>query len=736
MGTGSFGRIGYRAATWIASAFAFSIVSLQPLQFANAQVGWPFLPEQRSLKVRDPAELTKFPVPAIPEPPTVKRPQGELPTEYFSLDEAIRVSLANSTVVRVLAGVSASTSGRTIYDAAITNTLIDREQARFDPTLRVNNGFSQIEQPQATFGPGGPPDVVIGGTTNENYNLDVGLGKQLVTGGALNFDVNSNPLRTRPGVFPLNPLTRNSVDLSVTQPLLQGGGYAANMAPVVLARIDTERSFFQLKDVAQENVRGVIEAYWSNVFARVDVWAREQQVEQAGEALRIAEGRLRAGTANIGDVAQARVTLANFRATLVTSEANLLQREAALRNILGLPPADAKRLIPITPPNSTAFDPDWKRILEVAEERRPDIVELKLIIEADQQSLILANNQNNPRLDAVGLYRWNGLEGQMANGMNVSSGPGQFTDWTMGVNFSVPLGLRQGRAGVRRQELLIARDRANLEQGVHNASHQLAIVLRNLSQFYEQYLVFHEARKAAEINLNAQLGRFRTNQALFLSVLLAITDWGNAVSGEANALTQYNVQLANLERQTGTILETHGVAFYEERFNSLGPIGRWRQVVCYPAATPPTPNSSVYPAMDVPAEGAFQLDDPIRHRRPLSPEEIERIPLPMIPPLEPLPRREGENDAVPGAVPRGVPDAVPGEPAPGPQQPAAPPAAGATRSPHPRRIPSTAPAAASPRRLPEIENRSKQKETVQLEPPSKVASKTEPSRVGQLPRSR
>ena len=179
MGTGSIGRIGLRAATWIASAFAFSIISLQPLQFAKAQVGWPFLPEQRSLKVRDPAELTKFPVPAIPEPPTVKRPQGELPTEYFSLDEAIRVSLANSTVVRVLGGVSASTSGRTIYDAAITNTQIDREQARFDPTLRVNNGFSQIEQPQAAFGPGGPPNVVIGGTTNENYNLDFGLGKQI-----------------------------------------------------------------------------------------------------------------------------------------------------------------------------------------------------------------------------------------------------------------------------------------------------------------------------------------------------------------------------------------------------------------------------------------------------------------------------------------------------------------------------------------------------------------------------
>ena len=45
------------------------------------------------------------------------------------------------------------------------------------------------------------------------------------------------------------------------------------MAPIVLARIDTERSYFQFKDAMQELVRGTIEAYWNLVFARLDVWA-------------------------------------------------------------------------------------------------------------------------------------------------------------------------------------------------------------------------------------------------------------------------------------------------------------------------------------------------------------------------------------------------------------------------------------------------------------------------------
>ena len=66
------------------------------------------------------------------------------------------------------------------------------------------------------------------------------------------------------------------------------------MAPIVIARIDTERSYFQFKDATQELVRGTIEAYWNLVFARLALWATEIQFEQADEAYKLADGR-RAG---------------------------------------------------------------------------------------------------------------------------------------------------------------------------------------------------------------------------------------------------------------------------------------------------------------------------------------------------------------------------------------------------------------------------------------------------------
>jgi outer membrane protein TolC len=602
-----------------------------------------FLPEQRSIEVRPPSDLEYAPLPVTPPPPTVTEDYPAYPERTLSLDDAIRTALVNAEVVRVVAGVTVVSSGNTIYDGARTNTANDDVRARFDPTFQVQNTWSRLESPEAVFTDPARTMSRIDGLRSDSYDLQASIAKTTGLGGTASLNVNATPNSLRPGVFPLNPSTTSSVDVRYTQPLLRGAGLRANLAPLVIARIDTERSYFQFKDSFQEMVRGVVEAYWAVVFARTDVWAREQQVRQAEFTFERAEAAFRVESLNIGDVAQARTALASFRANLLASRANLLQREAALRNILGIPPYDPERIVPTTPPVDQRMPIEWEDVLGLAEFNRPDLIELKLILEADQQRLYVARNNALPQLDAVAFYRWNGLEGEMPIGTPLSTRPGQFTDWTMAVNFSVPLGLRQSRALLRSQELLIARDRANLQQGLHAATHDLALSYRNLAQFYEQYLAFTELRNAAEENLNLQLGRWRQGIFNFLVVLQAITDWGNAVSSQAQSLLQYNSELVNLERQTGTILESHGIWFFEERYGSISPFGRLHRGVCYPQALPPTENADRYESGDGPSERSFDLRDPVppRTRRPTpGPEEI-------IPPPSRIPAVPGDGSAPP-----------------------------------------------------------------------------------------
>jgi outer membrane protein TolC len=540
-----------------------------------------------------------------------------------------------SEVIRVLTGVSSSSSGQTIYDTAIAATNIDQAKAPFDPVFTANSSFRRIERPFLT-GPG----TSIAGIATQGNDSSLGLQDLNRFGGVAEI----RAFNAWDSENSVDFLSRNqpALELSYTQPLLAGAGRAANEAPIVIARLQQEQSYFAFKGSVQELVRGVIDAYWSLVQARTELWAREQQVEQAKFAYELVEAKFRSDLADRGDVTQPKVAYANFRATLIAAQANVLQREAALRNLIGLPPEDGSRIVPSTPPTRDRVEFRWDEIVETAQRRRPDLIELNLILMADQQRLIQNRNFARPNLDAVAVNGWNGLSGRAFSGRQVNTPFDNHNDWTLGVNFSVPLSLRQSRAQVRSTELLIARDRANINQALHQIEHQLATTIRTVDQNLLQYEAYRETRAAATENLRVQFAERQVGLSIFLDVLLAITDWGNAVASEAQALTSYNTELANLEEQTGTILDTHGIRFVEEQFASVGVHGYCFEEECYPRDLRPTDNAVRYLDGGEPAEESFDLDDAPR-RNPLKP--LLHLPeTPVDSPAEPMPEGAATPD--------------------------------------------------------------------------------------------
>ena len=183
------------------------------------------------------------------------------------------------------------------------------------------------------------------------------------------------------------------------------------------------------------------------------------------------------------------------------------------------------------------------------------------------------------------LYRWNGLEEPLSQ-------------WELDLfrrfrrldagshSLSAHRTMRASRACCQ-QELDSCGDLVNLPTRTSPSLHNLAINVRNLELFYAQYNRYQEVRKAAQENLDQQV-QIGNELEGFIVLLQAIVDWGNAVANEAQALVLYNSELAALERETGTILETHGITFVEERFGTIGPLGRLARPVAYPAATPTT----------------------------------------------------------------------------------------------------------------------------------------------------
>ena len=605
--------------THLLALLAFVALAIIASRASAQQLREPYrciYPEARCIQHRCPSGLCQLPIPETPLPPTVADPQYDTRQEQLlSLDEAICMALQNAEVIRVLSGQSANSTGNTIYDPAISNTQIDVARGLFDPSFNVSNTWGRTNLP-GLVGVDTDADMVpdlfdLRGGDDDSYFFGLGLSQTKPHGGVASLDVTANPTRSSiPGG--LNPSTRSSLRLNYVQPFLQGAGTGVNLAPIVIARLDTERSYFQLKDSVQEMVRSVIDGYWGLVLARTQLWANEQQIKQAEYAYDRLKAEQEAGRSDIGDTAQAAVSLASFRANYISTQGDLLNREAAFRNVLGLPPVDNVHFVPSTPPQDGRAELDWESMITTAEQNRPDIIELKLILEADQQRRLVANNNAMPQLDANASYQWNGLQGTSPGGP-LTTRFGQFADWQLGVNFSVPLGLRASRANLRQIELLLARDRANINQQLHQVHHQLAQSIRSIELAFAQYEAFSKVREASRINLERifkvfDIGGLPTENINYLQVLQAITDWGNSVTSEASALTRYNSELANLERQLGTILENHSIRFYEEHFASLGPHGRCKPNQCYPKSIAPDCGEQRYDFGEGPAENEFNLD--------------------------------------------------------------------------------------------------------------------------------
>ena len=172
------------------------------------------------------------------------------------------------------------------------------------------------------------------------------------------------------------------------------------------------------------------------------------------------------------------------------------------------------------------------------------------------------------------------------------------------------------------------------------AAHLLAENYRDLAQYYEEYQAFQKTREAALLNLVGQWASWnRGLGVIYLNVLQARTSWGDAVDAEAQSLLQYNTEFASLQEQMGTILEVHGVRFVEERYCSIGPMGRQLAGRWYPRARRPGPYEEQYERGPEPAENIFQLDEPaIPGQR-----QLDR-PRPAMP----------TPDTLPGALPDGL----------------------------------------------------------------------------------
>ncbi len=555
--------------------------------------------------------------------PLSLRNMDDYQTWDLSLEEATRVTLCNSQVMRQLGGRVATnapdTISRTIINsAAVTTTYdpalietgsgqsfgsqfdgqgVESALADFDAQLTSSVIWQRNDRP-VNFDPGAFGSFFAQEFQQDVGNFNLGVQKTNATGGtfgfsnATNYDSNNNGNRQTPSDWETN------FEAFFSQPLLQGRGtqynriagtyafnqYTAN-APnsfdgVMIARIRTDLTLADFEGGIRNLMRDVEQSYWELYFAYRDLDARKQGMESSRATWARVNQLMIAGAkgGSADREAQSRAQFFQFRAQVELALTDLFRAESRLRYIMGLSVSDGRLIRPADEPASARIEFDWSATHCEALARRVEVRKQKWQLKRRELELIAARNHLLPRLDAVGRYRWVGAGDQLFNYDDTPSGPGAFADgssafealtsgnfqeWELGLQLAIPIGFRRQLNGVRHVQLLLARERAILQDLELEISHQLGDAIRDIDYNYQVTQTRFNGRAASQREVQA-VAESEEKGLVTLDLLLdAQRRRAEAESAYYRSLVDYNLSILEVHFRKGSLLDFNGVYLAE-----------------------------------------------------------------------------------------------------------------------------------------------------------------------------
>lgn len=662
-------------------------------------------------------------MPRVADPRTTSDPESQ-EVWRMTLEEAIRIGLENSEVIRVIAlgaqGIPvggfepaplASGAGQalgaanlaTVYDPAVAETAIPQALSAFDTNFITQMTWGKSVQPfnnaiQAGTFVGGARFPVI--FDQDTAQFATSLQKRLATGGQVGITQNINylysnaPTNVTPSAYTTNLQMLFSQPLLGSAPLAGQGipadpllnqnlsGLEANRAGIVVARLDADVSVWSFKLEVMQMIRSIEQQYWTLAQQQVRLWAAETAFELSEKLLEdvLANQEVGSRRGSRRDLADAQVQVENSRLQLVTATSDVITTERQLRNILGLPPADNRRIVPVTEPTDARLQPDWESSMAQMVAYHPDIVIRQLFVRISELRLLAARNQLLPQLSFDVLYQFNGLGRHLDESLKVMTGAGlegiepltqvqqraagvnpvpgfydNFQTWQVGFTFQMPLGFRGPLSNVRQWQYSLLRSRAYLQQTVHDRMHALARFFLEVDANYKQYRAASRLKEAAFARLDYNKARYdagdrdpaRSEEAVTIQQLInSINQWTDAIAQEALLKSTYNTSIAVFEEAKGTLLAYNNIALAE------GPWPRqaYVQAKDQQAGHRQHPVGGTGPYAPQPVNGPA-TNDPVT---PMPPPDLEPAgPRPALPappgPLSPPPR------SIAPQIPAGLP---------------------------------------------------------------------------------
>lgn len=331
--------------------------------------------------------------------------------------------------------------------------------------------------------------------------------------------------------------------ITVQYPLYTGGRMEAQIA---LAEANVKGAEATLERIKQQIVFTTRQAYFQLLLAQSGLEVAERGVAQASETLRVARVRVAAGASPRFDEVQAQVALATARQTQVRSRNGIAQARQALNALLNLPlntPLELRDPFGVQPVRE-GVDVLVTRALEA----RPEFAELRARQAAAQAGIQLAESGAKPNVSAQ-------ATGSYSNTGGLLAGATAAPNWS--IMLAATMNLYDGgitRERIREAQLRLAQLQATEAQQKQAVELEVRQAFLNLQSAAEELAGADALVAQAQEALRIANVRFQSGVGTNLEVLNAQTSASQAEAAKVQALFNYTLARATLERAIGADL--------------------------------------------------------------------------------------------------------------------------------------------------------------------------------------
>jgi outer membrane protein TolC len=485
-----------------------------------------------------------------------------------------------------LQGVSVNFTGAPLTTGGVTSgggivTQLGPVIPSFDPTLLMLASFQHSTVPQS--------NTILTGTTaliNNTRSYQVQYAQTWNFGMTAQLTYQSTHVNTNSVLFSLNPYTSGSLDLQITQNLLQGFGPAVNARNIRVQKNNIKVSDLQFKEQVITIVSAALNLYWDLVSFQEDVRARNEALTAATQLYEDNRKQVAAGTLAPIEITRAQSQVYAARQDLVISQTNLLQQETILKNALtrnGIAEAGIANLhiVPLDKieiPAQETVRP-VEELIHEAVAQRPEIEQAKINIQSNETNLVGIKNSLKPTLQAFAELTNNGLSGDLTAigasqpGLDyLAGGYGtmlaqifrrNYPSYSAGFALNIPLRNRAAQADYATSMLELRQNELNLRKDQNQVRVDVQNAVIGLEQARSRYDAAMQARVLQAQTLRADQKRYAAGVTTSYQVIQDQRDLATAESTEVQAMANYTHARIAMEQALGTTLEEHGVSITE-----------------------------------------------------------------------------------------------------------------------------------------------------------------------------